>query len=647
MGKVIGIDLGTTNSCVAILEGGDPKVIENTEGTRTTPSVVAFTKDGERLVGQVAKRQGITNPKHTIFSIKRFMGRKYGEVGEELNRIPYEIASGKNGDLAVKIQDKDYSAPEISAMILQKMKETAENYLGEKVDQAVITVPAYFNDAQRQATKDAGKIAGLEVMRIINEPTAASLAYGLQNNKDLKIAVYDLGGGTFDISILEIGEGVFEVKSTNGDTHLGGDDFDQRIIDWLADEFQRDQSIDLRKDTMALQRLKEAAEKAKCELSSAMQTDINLPFITADASGPKHLNMPLTRAKLEQLTDELIERTLEPCRKAIADSDLSAADIDEVILVGGQTRMPKVQEAVEKLFGREPHKGVNPDEVVAVGAGIQGGILSGDSEVKDILLLDVTPLSLGIETLGSMSTKLIERNTTIPTRKSQIFTTAEDNQTSVDVHVLQGEREQAVYNKTIGRFRLDGIPPAPRGIPQIEVTFDIDANGILNVSAKDLATGKEQKITITASSGLAEAEIEQMVKDAEAHADEDQRKREEFEVRHRGDSLVYETEKNLKEFSDKIDAAVKSQVEGTVERLKEALKEDNIEGIKSATEDLTQVWHQASAELYKQAGSTETESSSEPPPYRSAPTDEGGSTNSSTEGEVIDVDYEVVDEDKK
>ncbi len=646
MGKVIGIDLGTTNSCVAILEGGDPKVIENTEGTRTTPSVVAFTKDGERLVGQVAKRQGITNPKHTIFSIKRFMGRKYGEVGEELNRIPYEVASGKNGDLAVKIQDKDYSAPEISAMILQKMKETAENYLGEKVDQAVITVPAYFNDAQRQATKDAGKIAGLEVMRIINEPTAASLAYGLQNNKDLKIAVYDLGGGTFDISILEIGEGVFEVKSTNGDTHLGGDDFDQRIIDWLADEFQRDQSIDLRKDTMALQRLKEAAEKAKCELSSAMQTDINLPFITADASGPKHLNMPLTRAKLEQLTDELIERTLEPCRKAIADSDLSAADIDEVILVGGQTRMPKVQEAVEKLFGREPHKGVNPDEVVAVGAGIQGGILSGDSEVKDILLLDVTPLSLGIETLGSMSTKLIERNTTIPTRKSQIFTTAEDNQTSVDVHVLQGEREQAVYNKTIGRFRLDGIPPAPRGIPQIEVTFDIDANGILNVSAKDLATGKEQKITITASSGLAEAEIEQMVKDAEAHADEDQRKREEFEVRHRGDSLVYETEKNLKEFSDKIDAAVKSQVEGTVERLKEALKEDNIEGIKSATEDLTQVWHQASAELYKQAGSTETESSSEPPPYRSAPTDEGGSTTPSTEGEVIDVDYEVVDEDK-
>lgn len=647
MSKVIGIDLGTTNSCVAILEGGDPKVIENTEGTRTTPSVVAFTKDGERLVGQVAKRQGITNPKHTIFSIKRFMGRKYGEAGEELNRIPYEVASGKNGDLAVKVQDRDYSPPEISAMVLQKMKETAENYLGEKVDQAVITVPAYFNDSQRQATKDAGKIAGLEVMRIINEPTAASLAYGLQNKKDLKIAVYDLGGGTFDISILEIGEGVFEVKSTNGDTHLGGDDFDQKIIDWLADEFQRDQGIDLRKDTMALQRLKEAAEKAKCELSSAMQTDVNLPFITADASGPKHLNMPLTRAKLEQLTDDLIERTLEPCRKAIADADLSAAGIDEVILVGGQTRMPKVQEAVEKLFGREPNKGVNPDEVVAVGAGIQGGILSGDSEVKDILLLDVTPLSLGIETLGGMFTKLIERNTTIPTRKSQIFTTPEDNQSSVDVHVLQGEREQAVYNKTIGRFRLDGIPPAPRGMPQIEVTFDIDANGILNVSAKDLATGKEQKITITASSGLSETEIEQMVKDAEAHADEDQRKREEFEVRHRGDSLVYETEKNLSEFSDKIDAAVRSQVEAAVERLKETLKADNIESIKSATEDLTQVWHQAAAELYKQAGPTEGESSSEPPPYRSAPTDEGGPTTSSTEGEVIDADYEVVDEDKK
>ena len=647
MGKVIGIDLGTTNSCVAILEGGDPKVIENTEGTRTTPSVVAFTKDEERLVGQVAKRQGITNPKHTIFSIKRFMGRKYGEVGEELNRIPYEVVSGKNGDLAVKIQDRDYSPPEISAMVLQKMKETAENYLGETVDQAVITVPAYFNDSQRQATKDAGKIAGLEVMRIINEPTAASLAYGLQNKKDLKIAVYDLGGGTFDISILEIGEGVFEVKSTNGDTHLGGDDFDQKIIDWLADEFQRDQGIDLRKDTMALQRLKEAAEKAKCELSSAMQTDVNLPFITADASGPKHLNMPLTRAKLEQLTDELIERTLEPCRKAIADADLSAADVDEVILVGGQTRMPKVQEAVEKLFGREPNKGVNPDEVVAVGAGIQGGILSGDSEVKDILLLDVTPLSLGIETLGGMFTKLIDRNTTIPTRKSQIFTTPEDNQSSVEVHVLQGEREQAVYNKTIGRFRLDGIPPAPRGMPQIEVTFDIDANGILNVSAKDLATGKEQKITITASSGLSETEIEQMVKDAEAHADEDQRKREEFEVRHRGDSLVYETEKNLSEFSDKIDAAVKGQVEAAVERLKETLKADNMEGIKSATEDLTQVWHQAAAELYKQAGPTEEESSSEPPPYRSAPTDEGGPTTSSSEGEVIDADYEVVDEDKK
>ena len=647
MSKVIGIDLGTTNSCVAILEGGDPKVIENTEGTRTTPSVIAFTKDGERLSGQVAKRQAITNPKNTIFSIKRFMGRKYSEVAEEISRIPYEVASGKNGDVAVKIGEADYSAPEISAMVLQKMKETAENYLGEKVTQAVITVPAYFNDSQRQATKDAGRIAGLEVLRIINEPTAASLAYGLQNKKDLKIAVYDLGGGTFDISILEIGDGVFEVKSTNGDTHLGGDDFDQQIIDWLADEFQRDQGIDLRKDTMALQRLKEGAEKAKCELSSAMQTDVNLPFITADTSGPKHLNITLTRAKLEQLTDELVERTLEPCRKAIADADLSPSDIDEIILVGGQTRMPKVQEAVNRLFGKEPNRGVNPDEVVAVGAGIQGGILSGDSEVKDILLLDVTPLSLGIETLGGMFTKLIDRNTTIPTRKSQIFTTAEDNQTSVDVHVLQGEREQAVYNKTIGRFRLDGIPPAPRGVPQIEVTFDIDANGILNVSAKDIATGKEQQITITASSGLSEAEIDQMVKDAEAHAEDDQRKREEFETRHQGDSLVYETEKNLKEFGDKMEAAVKNRVEGAVEQLKETLKGDNLEEIKSATEALTQIWHEASAELYKQTASDETESSAEPPPYRSAPTDEGGPTTSSTEGEVIDADYEVVDDDKK
>ncbi len=643
MSKVIGIDLGTTNSCVSILESGDAKVIENAEGVRTTPSVVAFTKDGERLVGQVAKRQAITNPTNTVFSIKRFMGRKHSEIGEELKRVPYEVIADKDGDATVNIEEKTYSPPEISAMTLQKMRETAEAYLGEEVTQAVITVPAYFNDSQRQATKDAGRIAGLDVLRIINEPTAASLAYGLENKQDLKIAVYDLGGGTFDISILEIGEGVFEVKSTNGDTHLGGDDFDQQIIDWLAEEFQREQGIDLRKDTMALQRLKEGAEKAKCELSTALQTDVNLPFITADASGPKHLNVSLSRAKLEQLTDDLVERTLGPCRRALADADLSPPDIDEVILVGGQTRMPKVQEAVQALFEREPHKGVNPDEVVAIGAAIQGGVLSGDSEVKDILLLDVTPLSLGIETLGGMSTKLIERNTTIPTEKSQIFTTADDNQTSVDVHVLQGEREQAAYNKTIGRFRLDGIPPAPRGIPQIEVAFNIDANGILKVSAKDTATGKEQHITITASSGLSEAEIDQMVKDAETHADEDRLKREEFEVRHRADSLVYETEKSLTEFSDKIDAETKGKVEGAVERVKEALKGENQEEIKSASEDLTQIWHQASAELYQQTASEQQGESPTDDHPRSAPTDESAAPGG--EGEVIDADYEVVDED--
>ena len=643
MSKVIGIDLGTTNSCVAILESGDAKVIENTEGVRTTPSVVAFTKDGERLVGQVAKRQAITNPTNTVFSIKRFMGRKHGEIGAELKRVPYDVIADNDGDASVKIEDKTYSPPEVSAMTLQKMRETAEAYLGEEVSQAVITVPAYFNDSQRQATKDAGRIAGLEVLRIINEPTAASLAYGLENKKDLKIAVYDLGGGTFDISILEIGEGVFEVKSTNGDTHLGGDDFDQQIIDWLAEEFQREQGIDLRKDTMALQRLKEGAEKAKCELSTALQTDVNLPFITADASGPKHLNLSLSRAKLEQLTDDLVERTLGPCRRALADANLSPKDIDEVILVGGQTRMPKVQEAVQALFEREPHKGVNPDEVVAIGAAIQGGVLSGDSEVKDILLLDVTPLSLGIETLGEMSTKLIERNTTIPTEKSQIFTTAVDSQTSVDVHVLQGEREQAAYNKTIGRFRLDGIPPAPRGMPQIEVSFNIDANGILKVSAKDTATGKEQHITITASSGLSETEIEQMVKDAETHADEDRLKREEFEVRHRADSLVYETEKSLNEFSDKIDAETKGKVEAAVERVKEALKGENQEEIKSASEDLTQIWHQASAELYQQTASEQQGEAPEGDHPRSAPTDESAAPGD--EGEVIDADYEVVDED--
>jgi molecular chaperone DnaK len=632
MAKIIGIDLGTTNSCVAIMEGKDPKVIPNSEGMRTTPSVVGFAKSGERLVGQIAKRQAITNPQNTVYSIKRFMGRKYSEVQSEIKTVPYKVVEGPNGDARVRIENKEYTPPEISAMILQKMRQTAEDYLGEKITQAIITVPAYFNDSQRQATKDAGRIAGLEVLRIINEPTAASLAYGLDKKKDEKIAVFDLGGGTFDISILEIGEGVFEVRSTNGDTHLGGDDFDKRIIDWMVSEFKKQEGIDLSRDAMALQRLKEAGEKAKMELSSTLETNINLPFITADANGPKHLNMTLTRAKLEQLVDDLVERTIEPVRKALADAKLSAEQIDEVVLVGGMTRMPKVQETVRKLFGKEPHKGVNPDEVVAVGAAIQGAVLGG--EVKDILLLDVTPLSLGIETLGGVFTKLIERNTTIPTRKSEIFTTAEDSQTSVDIHVLQGEREMAIDNKTIGRFQLVGLPPAPRGIPQIEVTFDIDANGILNVSAKDKATGKQQSIRITASSGLSEADIKKMVKDAEVHSTEDKKRREEVDIRNRADQLVYETEKSLREYGDKLDSETKSKVEAAVGRVKEVLKRNDIQETKSATESLTTVWHLAASRMYQKStaqAQSGTQSKSEEKSEKGKDKDK-----------AVDADYEVV-----
>ena len=630
MGKVIGIDLGTTNSCVAVMEGGDPVVIPNSEGGRTTPSVVAFTKDGERLVGQVAKRQAVTNPGNTIYSIKRFMGRRYDEVPNEIHEVPYKVVSS-NGLSAVKIGDSTYTPPEISAMVLQKMKQTAEDYLGEKVTQAVITVPAYFNDAQRQATKDAGKVAGLDVLRIVNEPTAAALAYGLDKKSDEKIAVYDLGGGTFDVSILELGDGVFEVKSTNGDTHLGGDDFDQRLIAFLADEFKRDNGIDLRKDPMALQRLKEAAEKAKCELSSSMSTDVNLPFITADASGPKHLNITLSRSKFEQLVDDLIERTKRPCIQAIKDAGLSASEIDEVILVGGSTRIPKVQQIVKELFGKEPHRGVNPDEVVAVGAAIQAGVLAG--EVTDVLLLDVTPLSLGIETLGGVLTKLIERNTTIPTRKTEVFSTAADSQSSVEIHVLQGEREMAVDNRTIGRFHLDGIPPAPRGVPQIEVTFDIDANGILNVSAKDKGTSKEQNIRIEASSGLSDAEIDKMVKDAQGHAAEDKKKREGIEVRNQADQQVYQTEKQLKEMGDKLKPETSAKVEEAVNKVKDALKGSDSDAIKSANENLTQVWHQVAGELYQQA-------SAEGQP-QGAPDDK-----SSSKDGAVDAEFEVVDDKK-
>jgi len=598
--KIIGIDLGTTNSCVAVMMGGESTVIPSSEGGRTTPSVVSFLKDGSRAVGQVAKRQAITNPEHTVFSAKRFMGRRFNEVQQELKYVPFQVTEGGKGEARIKIEDKSYTPPEISAMVLQKMKQSAEEYLGEPVKKAVITVPAYFNDSQRQATKDAGTIAGMEVVRIINEPTAASLAYGLDKKKNEKIAVFDLGGGTFDISILEIGEGVFEVKATHGDTHLGGDDFDLKIIHWLAEEFKKDQGIDLSKDRMAMQRLKEAAEKAKCELSTVSETEINLPFITADQSGPKHLVIKLTRSKLEQLTADLIERTLGPCRQALADSGIDPKMIDEVILVGGQTRMPKVQETVKNFFGKEPHKGVNPDEVVAVGAALQGGVLAG--EVKEMVLLDVTPLTLGIETLGAVMTPLIEKNTTIPTAKSQVFSTAADGQPSVEVHVLQGERPMAADNRTLGRFHLDGIPPAPRGVPQIEVTFDIDANGILNVSAKDKGTGKEQKITITSSSGLSKEEIEKMKKEAEAHSAEDKKRKDDVDIRNQADGLAYTAEKTIKEAGDKIEKTDKEKVEKAVAEVRKALEGKDTEKIKKALEALQKDVYEVSAKIYKAEG---------------------------------------------
>ena len=638
--KVIGIDLGTTNSVVAVMEGGDPVVIPNAEGGRTTPSVVGFTKDGERLVGQIAKRQAVTNPQNTVFSIKRFMGRRMPEVPDETKRVPYKVVAGQNDVAAVEVQGKRYTPPEVSAMILQKMKQTAEDYLGHKVEKAVITVPAYFNDAQRQATKDAGKIAGLEVLRIINEPTAAALAYGLDKKKDEKVAVFDLGGGTYDISVLELydvdGTRQFEVKSTNGDTHLGGDDFDQRVIEWLVSEFKRDQGIDLSKDPMALQRLKEAAEKAKMELSSTQQTDINLPFITADQSGPKHLNYQLTRSKFEQLVDDLIQKTIPPMKQALTDAGMKPSDIDEVILVGGSTRIPKIQQIVKDYFGKDPNKGVNPDEVVAIGAGIQGAVLTG--EQKDVLLLDVTPLSLGIETLGGVTTVLIPRNTTIPTKKSEVFSTADDNQTTVEIHVLQGERQLARDNRTIGKFQLTGIPPAPRGMPQVEVTFDIDANGILHVSAKDKATSKEQKIRIEASSGLSDKDIDKMVQEAEKNAAEDKQRREEIDARNRLDSMTYEVEKNATEWSDKIPADLKTKLDESIERARKALRGDDMNEVRAAQEALSAAYQEAGRSFYAQ-------NQSPPQSPGAAPEQE---TAAGTKGdEVAEADYEIVDENKK
>ncbi|NQV73809.1 molecular chaperone DnaK [bacterium] len=638
MGKIIGIDLGTTNSVVAVMEGGEPVVITNAEGARTTPSIIAFKKDGERLVGAPAKRQAITNPHHTIFSIKRFMGRKFGEVKSEMKTVPYEVVQGDNDTARVKIDDRVYTPQELSAMVLQKLKQTAEDYLGEKVTEAVITVPAYFNDAQRTATKEAGEIAGLSVRRIINEPTAAALAYGLDNKHAEEIvAVFDLGGGTYDISILELGDGVFEVKSTSGDTHLGGDDFDQHLIDWIADEFKKAEAIDLRKDAMALQRLKEAAEKAKVELSSSTQTTINLPFITATQDGPKHLTLDLSRAKFEQLVDDLIQRTLPPMEKALKDAGVSKAQVDEVILVGGSSRIPKIQEVVEQFFGKKANRSVNPDEVVAIGAAIQGGVLSGD--VSDVLLLDVTPLNLGIETLGGVSTALIQANTTIPTKKSETFSTAADNQPSVEIHVLQGDRAMAADNRTIGRFHLDGIPPSQRGMPQIEVSFDIDANGILSVSAKDNATGKEQSIRIEASSGLSDAEVEKMRSDAKAHADEDTKKKSEIEKFNSADSLIFSTEKNLKEYGDKLPADKKSKIEAAHERLKEAHKERNVEDLDSAMQQLNEAWNDASQDLYQAQQAAASEGGS--PDETSEPASE-----SAEDSEVKDVDYEVVEDEE-